>query len=435
MFDKSKVVIGLAFALLLAQPTFAQSGASEEAETTSELTVLEMRAEQVVALLNGEGDPQEIFTQGFLAAVPPAQLAGIVQQLSGQFGAALAVESLEPPGGNRAALEIRMERAIARGGIAIDTADNNKISELLFQSFDPLNDDSEQIETDLSALPGEVSWWFGPTDGTSPALSGGSSEAMPVGSTFKLYVLAALAREVAAGERNWSDTITLSDERSFPSGMMQDWPVNAPVSLHTLASLMISISDNTATDELIRVLGRDVILQTLVDSGHSEPSLNTPFLKTRDMFLLKAGPDERLNAYREGDAAMRGQILDTIDRPALSLDQVRTAFSGAPVALDVEWFASASDLISLFRFMRQTSDPEAFAIMAINPSMAPANRTDWSYVGYKGGSEPGVLNLTWFLTDETGRDHALVLSWANPDTVVDTTALELIAQRILSLPR
>ena len=84
--------------------------------------------------------------------------------------------------------------------------------------------------------------------------------------------------------------------------------------------------------------------------------------------------------------------------------------------------------------MRKTSDPEAFEIMAINESLSPSARENWSYVGYKGGSEPGVLNLTWLLTDKAGRDHALVLSWNNPDATLDQTALELIAQRIFSLP-
>ena len=53
--------------------------------------------------------------------------------------------------------------------------------------------------------------------------------------------------------------------------MAQDWPKGAPVTLHTLATLMISISDNTATDQLIAIVGRDAIAEELRASGHAEP--------------------------------------------------------------------------------------------------------------------------------------------------------------------
>ncbi|NMB11632.1 MAG: serine hydrolase [Firmicutes bacterium] len=46
-----------------------------------------------------------------------------------------------------------------------------------------------------------------------------------------------------------------SDYISLPSGMLQEWPVGSPITLHTLASLMSSISNNTATNALIDVEG------------------------------------------------------------------------------------------------------------------------------------------------------------------------------------
>ena len=400
----------------------------------AERSPLERRAEQVVALINGEIAPDEMFTEGFLAAVPPAQLAAISAQLTGQFGRAIAVEQIGSPEATRSALAIRMERAIARGGIAIDPTRDDRVSELLFQTFEPLDDSPEKIEADLAALPGEVSWYFGPIDGGAPLLANDPERAMPLGSTFKLYVLAALAHEIARGERAWDDVVALPDRRSFPSGMMQDWPQDAPVTLATLASLMIAISDNTATDALIAVLGRDAVYRALAASGHSTPEANAPFLTTREMFLLKGGPTERLEAYRVGDEPARRAILDRLEEVALATGTVEAAFSGGPVALDVEWFASAADLAALFRWMRANADPFAFEIMAINPSMPVGQREKYAYAGYKGGSEPGVLNLTWLVQDRTGRDHVLVLSWRDPERSLDTATLELIGQRILSLP-
>ncbi len=420
-----------AIALLITPlPALAQAEEAPVAQS-AEQTVLEMRADEVVALFNGNAEPEDIFSAAFLAQVSADQFRTIAKQITGQFGSALAVETLDNPAGPRSAIAIRMERAIAKGTIGVGA--DGKVNELLLQTFDPVDDSVAKIETDLEALPGEVSWWFAPLDGSAPVLSGNPEDQMALGSTFKLYVLATLAREVAEGKRAWNDTVTLPDTRSFPSGMMQDWPGNAPVTLMTLANLMISISDNTATDALIDVLGRDAIEATLVESGHSDPALNMPFMKTRDMFLLKAGTDDRLNAYREGDTGERLSILESIETPVLSLDEVSAAFAGDPIALDVEWFASAADLSALFRFMRETADPRAFEVMAINSGANEGAREGWDYIGYKGGSEPGVLNFTWLLTDEAGRDHVLVLSWNNPEANVDLSALNLIAMRILAL--
>ncbi|MEM1050857.1 MAG: serine hydrolase [Pseudomonadota bacterium] len=418
-----------------ASPIVAQntSPADANADRSSDLRA---RAEQVIGLVNGELEPEEIFTEGFLRAVSPEQFDAISRQLTAQFGAAVLVEDLDPPTGTRAALSVRMERAIASGFIGIDPTSENRINELLFQSFEPTNDSLAKIETDLERLSGETSWSFGPLHGRAPALSSSRSDKqMPIGSTFKLYVLATLAREVAEGKRTWSDVVNIGERRSFPSGMMQDWPEAAPVTLHSLASVMISISDNTATDVLIDELGRDAVMGTMLESGHSNPALNDPFLKTREMFLLKSGPRDRLDTYLRGNADLRRRMLDGIEDLPISANQVGAAFAGGPIALDVEWFASADDIIRLMRYMQSTADPEALTIMAINPSMSQELRKKWSYAGYKGGSEPGVLNLSWLLRDAAGKDYALILSWRDDETSFDPASLELIAQRFLSLDR
>ncbi|WP_172970237.1 serine hydrolase [Erythrobacter sp. THAF29] len=403
---------------------------------TSEMSAIAERSQQVVDLINGELDAplEDVFTPEFLAAVPPAQLQAISGQLTGQFGRAVAIEKLEPADGVRSALEVRMERAIAKGGIAIDTSQGNRISELLFQTFDPIDDSVEKISADLEALPGEVSAYFGPLDGNTPTISVNPDEQFAIGSTFKLYVLAALGAEIKEGKRSWDDVVPLT-VKSYPSGMMQDWPEGAPVTLQTLASMMISISDNTATDQLISEIGRETVFETLEATGHSDPRLNEPFLTTREMFLLKSGDPSWITAYSNGDADARAAILKELRRAEVSVEKIRQAFSGGPVAIDIEWFANASDLAALFEFMRANCDPGVFDIMAINPSMSSDTKAQWSYAGYKGGSEPGVLNLTWLLTDAAGEDHLLALSWNNPEATLDQTAFELIAQRILSLPR
>jgi beta-lactamase class A len=216
---------------------------------------------------------------------------------------------------------------------------------------------------------------------------------------------------------------------------MQDWPKGSPVTLHTLASMMMSISDNTATDQLIATLGRKRILKVMADSGHSNPAANDPFLTTRELFILKTMDPVFLDRWRSRtpDAITAAEVLMTTANP--TLDEINAAFAQGPKAIDIEWFASPADLARLMAHIRRKGDPKVFEILAINPSATPAIKANWRYIGYKGGSEPGVINLTWLLTDQQGRDWVLTLGWNNPAAVVDAGKFQALAQRILLLPR
>lgn len=437
MIRTTMLALALSAAGLASTPIAAQTQAKA---TTHEKGPLARRADEVVALLNGTIEPADIFTDGFRAAVADAQIKALSASLTAQFGPAVAVSLLSPPDGTRAALEIRFERGLAKGGIAIDPGEENRINELRFTSVDAVavaGDTPKAIAENLAALPGSVNAWFAPLDGGAPVISSNAEQRLALGSTFKLYVLAALAEDVKAGRRKWSDVVPLT-QKSYPSGKLQDWPKGAPVTLHTLASLMISISDNTATDQLIAVLGKERILKLIGDSGHSNPSANDPFLTTRELFLIKAS-NPAVQAWQADDPISKAyaiglvNALDAVER--VPLEEITAAFGNGPKAIDIEWFASPADLAKLFAHMRRTADPKAFEIMAINPSATPAITAQWDYIGYKGGSEPGVINLTWLLTDKQGRDWVLTLGWNNPAAVVDDGKFQGIAQRILLLPR
>lgn len=426
--------IALAFVVVLGAPVAAQPAPA--AARPAEPSALEARSLQVVELLNGEVQPGEVFSAAFRAAIADAQIKALSANLTAQFGRALEVSLLAPSDGTRAALEIRFERGIAKGVIAINPAENNRVSELRFTKVDALavvGDTPQAIAADLAALPGSVNAWFGPLGGTA-VIARNADQPLALGSAFKLYVLAALAEDVKAGRSKWTDVVPLT-EKSYPSGQLQDWPRGAPVTLHTLASMMIAISDNTATDQLIKVLGRERILKAMKDSGHSDPAANDPFLTTRELFVLKTWDRKALDEWRKGASAENVVLEALLSSEDPSLDQVNAAFAHGPKAIDIEWFASPADLAKLFAHMRRTGAPETFQIMAINPSATNAIKANWRYIGFKGGSEPGVLNLTWLLTDKEGRDWALTLGWNNPAAVVDEGKLEAIAQRILLLPR
>lgn len=416
-----------------------QSG-GQQMESTEGISAarspIKTRADDVVALVNGEIAPDVLFSPDFLTAIPAAQIRSLNANLIAQIGRAVEVVLLESGDGLRGKFEIRFERGLARGNIGIAPDDGQRINFLQFTSMETLalSDDSpEKIAADLASLSGTVNASFGPVDGV-PLISIAPDEPLALGSTFKLYVLAALAEDISEGKRKWSDVVPLT-EKSYPSGQLHDWPMGAPLTLHTLASLMISISDNTATDQLIAVLGRDRLVALLHDSGHAKPAGNIPFLTTRELFMLKDCDAACLDAWRMGDAVERTALLEGLGQATATLDEINENFVDGPRALDIEWFASPTDLTKLLAHMRRTADPLAFEIMAINQAAPFASKAKWSYIGYKGGSEPGVLNLTWLLRDNAGRDHVLTLGWNNPDDPLDESRLDVIAQRILLLPR
>ena len=83
--------------------------------------------------------------------------------------------------------------------------------------------------------------------------------AAPLGSAFKLYVLDALGDAVAAGKVRWDQPLTVTAQvKGLPPGELQTEPDGTQVSVLDAAGKMISLSDNTAADMLINLLGRSV---------------------------------------------------------------------------------------------------------------------------------------------------------------------------------
>src|SRR5690606_10696600 len=94
-----------------------------------------------------------------------------------------------------------------------------------------------------------------------------------------------LARAVEAGERRWSDVIPLA-RKSF-SGRLAAYPVNAPMTHHSLAAAMIAESDNSAADTLLLALGRGKVDALLLRTGHASTDAALPLLTTAEAFALK----------------------------------------------------------------------------------------------------------------------------------------------------
>jgi hypothetical protein len=327
--------------------------------------------------------------------------------------------------------------------VVAELDDQNRFSTLLIQPTDtPALDDPPKSVAGAFASLGDL--------GTARALAAevingrcetieatAETEPAPLGSVFKLYVLAALGEAVESGEVSWDDDIVIQDDlKSVPSGVLQDRAAGETVTVQETAELMISISDNTATDHLMDLLGRDTIESILTDYGNTSPQLNTPFLDTREFTALKIGPASGLRVqWIGGDEVERRAILDQISgiRPGdLPVQEWTT-----PVDPDlVEWFASPEDLCMLAVRIDGLSQavPGMGDILSLNPGI-PAQSGTWESLWFKGGSEPG-LAAAWFVTKSEGRTFVTTGSVVDPEATIDTeeAILLLAAARDLLAP-
>ncbi|MEM6429227.1 MAG: serine hydrolase, partial [Deinococcota bacterium] len=180
------------------------------------------------------------------------------------------------------------------------------------------------------------------------------------------------------------------------------------VTLETLATLMISISDNTATDALIDILGRDTL--------EARTTHNKPFLTTREAFSLKVDADA-LTRYRDADAAGKYDILTDLNPPDLA------GFTGEPMALDIEWFFSMNELCEQMHAVKDVP------LTQISPGLANADR--WQQVAYKGGSEAGVLAFVTWLEAASGEAYCVAVAQNDPDAALDEAVLSRLYRNLL----
>ena len=85
-------------------------------------------------------------------------------------------------------------------------------------------------------------------------------------STFKIPLIFELYRQIDQGIIDPAKKIMITDDNKSPgSGVLKDLGIGINPTIYDLATLMIIISDNTATDILYNLVGRNRLHQTLSD--------------------------------------------------------------------------------------------------------------------------------------------------------------------------
>jgi beta-lactamase class A len=395
---------------------------------------IDVRIDQIISVIKGDVAPADYFSPIFLEAIPAEKVKAITDDIISTYGLPLRVLSVEKAGENHATVKVEFEKAIATISINIESTTPNKVDGLHASDFALKDDSIEKVTQAFSALPGKSSFLVQSLSPDGKKSGFNFDTSMAIGSIFKLYILAELATEIEAGERKWTDMVPLTDQ-SFSSPKTTKLTKGAMVSLQDLATWMISVSDNGAADTLLRLLGRSKVEQKLALVGHSNPERILPFLTTVEAFALKAPANTKLRKRYLTSTEKQQRLFLTTQAKNLSYAKIDAkTFASGPVYIDtIEWFASAYDLGRILNSLRQSGSKTALDILAINPGVSAVSAEKWSYLGYKGGSEPGVMAMSFLGQTKSGEWKIISGAWNNPVKEVDEAEFSNLMSRLVNL--
>src|SRR5947209_2811286 len=109
---------------------------------------------------------------------------------------------------------------------------------------------------------------------TGAEYSFGGDERVRTASTIKIAVMIEAYARVAEGRAKWTDELVLTKEKKVSgSGILQEFSDGLHLTLRDAVTLMMVLSDNTATNLVIDVLGADAVNARMQSLGMTETRL------------------------------------------------------------------------------------------------------------------------------------------------------------------
>jgi beta-lactamase class A len=378
--------------LLLASPIFVTTPCPTSSTNSLKPMTKLSPAQVLERFFKTDKVSSDWFTPEFLTAIPIEQNQLLINQLKQDLG---KFESIVPEGDG---FLLKFSQGSVPAQIAITSEE--KIFGLFYnaprKNIASLEDAIAQFKT----LPGKVSVLV--QEGNISHASLNPTTCLAVASAFKLAVLDVLKSQIAAQKLTWQTIVPLQSQyKSLPSGKLQTWPDGSYLTVETLATMMIAESDNTATDHLINLIGRENV--------EAIAPQNQPFLMTREFFQFQLKANQSLlEQYRKGNLQEKRSILTELAKqPLPKLSEFEEPQRNT---MDLECFFTPTQLCQL---MDRVSD---LPLMSINPGAASPQ--DWQKITFKGGSGPGVLNLTTGVQAKNGKHYCVVATW-NHEGLVD----------------
>nr|WP_281358888.1 serine hydrolase [Flexivirga aerilata] len=294
-----------------------------------------------------------------------------------------------------------------------------------------------QVDARSTAVAPQVSVLAGTLAGDSTLRlvhRSGPADPQPLASMVKLFVLVAVAEAVRSDRLRWSQPLTLqATDAAAGSGSLIGRAPGSTVTVQEAARLMMQISDNTATDLLIRTLGQDALAKAVVSTGHSHPDRLSPFITIRqDMWLEWSTAPAAVaarNAWSGASTARRTELL----RPATAPGSPVPAATGAGVVprwqSGLGYFATPEDIarahVTLHR-LAQVRGLEPLRTIRQVPYTGIRLPVSWRNPAFKGGTVVGVQTGSWYAESPAG-DQVLVVMAASQGSVAPA-AFNALAQ-------
>jgi beta-lactamase class A len=220
----------------------------------------------------------------------------------------------------------------------------------------------------------------------------------PPASTLKIPVMVEIYRKVDAGEFSLDEPWTLADEdRVMGSGVLTHMRSGAAITYEDLMYLMVSISDNLATDVLINKAGLEAVNRTMADLGMK-------------------------NSHLGGTIRM---LFDGTAEPSAATPN---DYAGAIAAILDGHAASAASCEAMTKMLEKQQNHRRIA-RYLPPQMPLSSEIRF---GSKTGTTRGVCNEAGFVMGPNGRLVIAVYTENYPDTHTGEQVIGEIARAALA---
>ncbi len=175
---------------------------------------------------------------------------------------------------------------------------------------------NERIEKRLLQLKGKIGLYYKNLS-TGEEYAYHADDGYNPASTIKLPIMAEAYRQTAEGRVSMTDKIRVLEKDKVPGcGALRYFPGEPEVTLDTLCHLMITISDNTATNTLIRYFGAKELTEGFRGFGMAKTSVRRCFYD----YELESRGINNVIVPREVGGLLEKIALGTFVNPQVSED-------------------------------------------------------------------------------------------------------------------
>jgi len=394
----------------------------------------------IVSLINTQNYKEDFsnnFSDLFKKYISEEKIKLVFKELRNKYGNIVGYKTIDL---NKGIFEIEFEKVILTLSI---TLDGGKINSLYFSN--PTTKNNFSI-ANLNEINSEKSILIKNLNDNKIIFEFNKELPLEISSLFKLYLLMGVLEK----ENDLSKIIKINENYySIPPSILYYFPKNSLVTLYTYLFLMISQSDNTATDHIISFVGEDKIPLLLKKYGNLNYEMNIPFLYTSDIFRIFYST-ENLKSYLNSNAGDKQLILKKLrnDKEINNIITNRDLKKMEDVLLKnndyhtkIGWFASASDICRFFEYAIKSKEIKtikeilaANTEISVNSLISDDIKEKYKYIGGKLGSKFGVVSVGFLITTKKDTPYCFSAIFNSKEPITYESIYMKVISPILNNP-